>query len=66
MARKLLGYLLIAASLVGGVYMVFISFEQWIDNGSGLQLALDGLILVALVVVFIVGYYFATAMEARR
>ena len=64
--RKALGYLLIAASVVGGVYMVFITFQQWLDGGTGGQLLLDGVILVGLVAVFIAGYYFATALEVRR
>ena len=63
---KALGYLLIAASLVGGVYMVFVTFQQWLGSGTGGQLALDGVILVALVAVFITGYYFATAMNVPR
>lgn len=64
--RKLLGYLLIAASVVGGVYMVFVTFQQWLGNGTGGQLLLDGAILVALAVVFVAGYYLATAMDVRR
>jgi hypothetical protein len=64
--RKTLGYLLIAASMVGGVYMVFVTFEQWLGNGTNGQLLLDGLILVGLLAVFFVGYYLATALEIRR
>lgn len=64
--RKLLGYLLIAASVVGGVSMVFVTFQQWLGNGTGGQLLLDGLILVALLAVFVTGYYFATALDVRR
>jgi hypothetical protein len=64
--RKALGYLLIAASVVGGVYMVFVTFQQWLDNGTGGQLLLDGLILVALMAVFIAGYYLATALDVGR
>jgi hypothetical protein len=64
--RKALGYLLIAASVVGGVYMVFITFQQWLEGGTGGQLLLDGVILAGLVAVFIAGYYFATALEVRR
>lgn len=63
--RKVLGYLLIAISLIGGVYMVFVTFEQWLGNGSNGQLLLDGLILVGLLVLFFVGYYLATALEIR-
>jgi hypothetical protein len=64
--RKALGYLLIAASLVGGVYMVFMTFEQWLGNGTNSQLLVDGLILIGLLAVFFVGYYLATALEIRR
>ena len=64
--RRALGYLLIAASAIGGVYMVFVTFEQWLGSGTGGQLALDGAILVALALVFVVGYYLATAMDVRR
>ena len=64
--RKALGYLLIAASLVGGVYMVFITFQAWLTTGTGGQLALDGLILLGLVALFVVGYALATALEVQR
>lgn len=64
--RKILGYLMILASMVGGVYMVFVTFDQWLGSGTGGQLALDGAILVALVAIFIAGYYFATAMNIPR
>jgi ABC-type Na+ efflux pump permease subunit len=64
--RKALGYLLIAASVVGGVYMVFVTFQQWLGNGTTQQLLLDGVILLALLAVFIAGYYLATAMDVRR
>ncbi len=64
--RKALGYLLIAVSVVGGVYMVFVTFQQWLDGGTGGQLLLDGAILVGLVAVFLMGYYLATALDVRR
>ena len=64
--RKLLGYLLIVASVVGGVYMVFVTFQQWLGSGTGGQLALDGAVLVALLVVFVAGYYLATSLDVRR
>ncbi len=64
--RKLLGYLLIAASVVGGVYMVFVTFQQWLGSGTGQQLLLDGIILLALLAVFIAGYYLATSLDVRR
>ncbi|HEX9037944.1 MAG TPA: hypothetical protein VF808_13245 [Ktedonobacterales bacterium] len=64
--RKALGYLLIAASLAGGVYMVFVTFQQWLESNDSGRLALDGVLLVALVAVFVFGYYLATAMDVRR
>ncbi len=64
--RKLLGYLLIAASGVGGVYMVFVTFQQWLGSGTGGQLALDGVVLLALLAIFIAGYYLATSLDVRR
>jgi hypothetical protein len=64
--RKALGYLLIAASLVGGVYMVFITFQQWLTSATGGELALDGVILAALLALFMLGYYLATALEVPR
>ena len=64
--RKLLGYLLIAASVVGGVYMVFVTFQQWLGSGTGAQLLLDGAILIGLVAVFMAGYYLATSLDVRR
>jgi hypothetical protein len=64
--RKAVGYLLIAASIVGGIYTVFVTFEQWLGNGTSGQLLLDGLILLALLVVFFAGYYLATALEVKR
>lgn len=64
--RRALGYLMIAASLVGGVYMVFVTFQAWLTSGTGGELAIDGLILAALVAVFIAGYYFITAMDVPR
>lgn len=64
--RRALGYLLIAVSVVGGVYMVFVTFQQWLDNATGGQLALDGAILVAHVALFVMGYYLVTALHVRR
>ncbi len=64
--RKLLGYLLIAASVIGGVYMVFVTFQQWLGDGASGQLLLDGAILLGLLLLFVVGYYLATVMDVRR
>ncbi len=61
--RRLIGYLLIAASLVAGVYVVFILFAQWLGSGTSGQLLLDGALLVVIFAVFCVGYYLVTAIE---
>ena len=61
--RRLIGYLLIAASVVAGVYVVFILFQQWLGDGTTGQLWLDGLLLVGIFAVFCVGYYLVTAIE---
>ena len=61
--RRAIGYLLIAASLAAGVYVVFTLFAQWLGNGTSGQLLLDGAALVGLLVLFCVGYYLVTAIE---
>ena len=61
--RRLIGYLLIAASVVAGVYVVFILFQQWLGDGTTGQLWLDGLLLVGIFAVFCVGYYLVTTIE---
>ncbi len=61
--RRIIGYLLIAASLVAGVYLVFVLFQQWLGSGTSGQLLLDGVGLVIAFAVFCVGYYLVTAIE---
>lgn len=61
--RRLIGYLLIAASLVAAVYLVFVLFQQWLGGGTSGQMLLDGLLLVGAFAVFSVGYYLVTAIE---
>ncbi len=61
--RRLVGYLLIAVSVVAGVYVVFILFEQWLGSGTSSQLLLDGALLVILFALFCVGYYLVTALD---
>ena len=65
MRRRFLGYGLIAVSMVGGIYMVFVFFAQWLGDGTPAQLWLDGGALVAAFAVFCVGYYLATALDTR-
>ncbi|HEX8994685.1 MAG TPA: hypothetical protein VF812_01500 [Ktedonobacterales bacterium] len=61
--RRLLGYALIAISLVAGVYVVFLLFQTWLGSGTSGQILLDGLLLAGLFVVFCAGYYLVTAIE---
>ena len=61
--RRLIGYLLIAVSLVAGVYLVFVLFQEWLGSGTSGQMLLDGLLLVGAFAVFCVGYYLITAIE---
>ncbi len=61
--RRLVGYLLIAVSVVASVYVVFILFEQWLGSGTSSQLLLDGALLVVLFALFCVGYYLVTALD---
>ena len=61
--RRIIGYLLIVASLGAGVYLVFVLFQQWLGSGTSGQLLLDGVGLVIAFAVFCVGYYLVTAIE---
>ena len=61
--RRVIGYLLIAASIVAGVYFVFVLFQQWLGSGTSGQLLIDGLLLVGAFAIFCVGYYLVTAIE---
>lgn len=61
--RRIIGYLLIAASVVAGVYVVFTLFAQWLGAGTSGQLLVDGLLLVLIFAVFCVGYYLVVAIE---
>lgn len=61
--RRLIGYALIAASLVAGVYVVFILFAAWLGSGTSGQMLLDGLLLIVIFAAFCVGYYLVTAIE---
>ena len=63
--RKLIGYVLLAGSIVGGIFMVFVFFAQWLGDGTTAQLLLDGGALVAAFLVFCVGYYLVTALETQ-
>ncbi|HZC08006.1 MAG TPA: hypothetical protein VE338_20385 [Ktedonobacterales bacterium] len=61
--RRIIGYLLIAASVVAGVFVVFTLFAQWLGSGTGGELLLDGALLVVIFAVFCLGYYLVVAIE---
>lgn len=63
--RRLIGYLLMLASIVAGVYIVFTLFAQWLGNGTSGQLLLDGGLLVLSFAVFCYGFYLVTAIERQ-
>lgn len=61
--RRILGYLLIAASVVAGVYVVFTAFAQWMSGEPHIHLLLDGVLLVVIFSVFCAGFYLVVAIE---
>ncbi|MGH2503783.1 MAG: hypothetical protein ACRDID_14835 [Ktedonobacterales bacterium] len=61
--RRVLGYLLIAASVVAGVYVVFTTFAQWMGGEPRLHLLLDGALLVVIFSAFCAGFYLVVAIE---
>ena len=61
--RRVLGYLLIAASVVAGVYIVFTAFAQWMAGERPIHLLLDGVLLVVTFSAFCAGFYLVVAIE---
>jgi hypothetical protein len=61
--RRALGYLLIAASVIAGVYVVFTLFAQWLGGEPSSHLLLDGALLVVIFAVFCAGFYLVVAIE---
>ncbi|MFI5277745.1 MAG: hypothetical protein ACHQ1E_10790 [Ktedonobacterales bacterium] len=61
--RRVLGYLLIAASVVAGVYVVFTAFAQWMGGEPHIHLLLDGVLLVVIFSAFCAGFYLVVAIE---
>jgi hypothetical protein len=61
--RKVVGYLLMAASMVLIVFMAFRAFYAWLVEGTGLDLLVDGLAIGLGVLVYAVGLALATSMR---
>lgn len=61
--RRALGYLLIVASVIAGVYVVFTLFAQWLGGDSRGHLLLDGALLVVIFSAFCAGFYLVVAIE---
>jgi hypothetical protein len=61
--RKVVGYLLMAASMVLIVFMAFRAFYAWLVEGTGLDLLIDGLAIGLGVLVYAVGLALATSMR---
>jgi hypothetical protein len=61
--RRVLGYLLIAASVVAGVYVVFTAFAQWMGGEPHIHLLLDGVLLVVIFSAFCAGFYLVVAID---
>jgi hypothetical protein len=61
--RKVLGYLLMAASMLLIVFMAFRAFYAWLMEGTGLDLLIDGLAIGVGVLAYAVGLTLVTSMR---
>ena len=61
--RRVLGYLLMAASMILIVFMAFRAFFVWLVEGTGLDLLVDGLLIGAGVLIYAVGLALVTSMR---
>ena len=61
--RRVLGYILMAASMVLIVFMAFRAFFAWLVEGTGLDLLIDGLAIGAGVLVYAVGLALVTSLR---
>jgi hypothetical protein len=61
--RKLVGYLLMAASMMLIVFTAFRAFYAWLVAGTGLDLLIDGLAIGAGVLAYAVGLTLVTSMR---
>ena len=60
--RKVVGYLLMAASIVLIVFMAFRAFYVWLVAGTGFDLLIDGLAIGAGVLVYAIGLALVTSI----
>lgn len=61
--RKVVGYTLMAASIMLIVWMAFRAFFAWLVEGTGFDLLVDGLAIGAGVVAYAVGLALVTSMR---
>jgi hypothetical protein len=61
--RRVVGYLLMAASMVLIVFMAFRAFFVWLVEGTGLDLLVDGLLIGAGVLGYAVGLALVTSVR---
>jgi hypothetical protein len=59
--RRLVGYLLMAASMMLIVFMAFRAFYAWLVEGTRLDLLIDGLAISAGVLAYAVGLTLVTS-----
>jgi hypothetical protein len=61
--RRVLGYLLMAASMLLIVFMAFRAFFAWLMEGTGFDLLIDGLAIGAGVLAYAVGLALVTSVR---
>ena len=61
--RRVLGYLLMAASMLLIVFMAFRAFFAWLVEGTGFDLLIDGLAIGAGVLAYAVGLALVTSVR---
>ncbi len=61
--RRIVGYLLMAASMVLIVYMAFRAFFAWLGEGTGGDILIAGLAIGAGVLIYAVGLALVTSLR---
>jgi hypothetical protein len=61
--RRVVGYLLMAASMILIVFMAFRAFFAWLVEGTSLDLLVDGLLIGAGVLGYAVGLALVTSVR---
>jgi hypothetical protein len=61
--RRVVGYLLMAASMILIVFMAFRAFFAWLVEGTGLDLLVDAVLIGAGVLGYAVGLALVTSMR---